>query len=291
MKSSLLKSLSVISLLSCTTPSFAADPVVAIVNGKKFTYSEVMKGKDLLPKQYRSLPEDKLFPILLNQAIDTFLVDAASATSGIADKADTKEAIAKATKDIIAQAYILNNVKAVVTDAAVKAKCDEIIKAFKPEKEVHLFHILVEAEDVAKSIIKALKGGTDFAKLAQTKSKDTTANKGGDLGFFRKGELPKELAEAAFSLKAGAYSETPIKTDFGWHVLKVKESRDAKPPKCEEISNDIKSVLTQEAILKLLEDLRVKAKVELFDKDGKPMPEKAKKDDAVKATPAPAEKK
>lgn len=281
MKSSLLKSLSVFALLASTSPASAADPVVAIVNGQKFTYSEVVKAKASLPKQYQALSNDKIFPVLVNQIVDIYLVDQAAQASGESKKDEVKEAIAKATKDIISQSYILTQVKAKVTDAAVQAKCDEIIKTFKAEKEVHLFHILVDAEDTAKAVIKALKGGTDFKKLAETKSKDTTGKQGGDLGYFRQGDLPKELAEAAFALQPGSYSQTPIKTDFGWHVLKVSDLRDAKPPKCEEIKNEIKGMLTQEAIVSLLEDLRKNAKVDLFDKDGKPMPGK-------KTEPAPA---
>lgn len=284
--SSLLKSLSVVALLASTAPAYAADPVVAVVNGKNFTYSEVMKAKDILPKQYQSLSEDKLFPVLLNQAVDTYLVDQAAQASGEGNKPEVKKAIEKASQDVIAQAYIMDQVKAKVTDAAVKAKCDEVIKLFKPEKEVHLFHILVDAEDVAKSIIKALKGGTEFKKLAEAKSKDATAQKGGDLGFFRKAELPKELGEAAFALKPGSYSETPVKSDFGWHVLQVTELRDAKPPKCEEIKGEIQALLTQEAIVVLLDSLREKAKVQLFDKEGKPMPAKP----AAATQPAAAKK-
>src|SRR3990167_834401 len=204
MKRPLFKSLSLIALLATTLPVLAADnTVVAIVNGKKFTYSEVIKAKASLPKQYQSLPNDKIFPVLVNQTVDVYLVDQAAQTSGEEKKAEVKEAIEKATKDIVAQAYVLNKVKEKVTDAAVQAKCDEIIKGFKAEKEIHLYHILVEAEDTAKAVIKALKGGTEFKKLAETKSKDTTGKQGGDLGYFRKSDLPKELADAAFSLKAG----------------------------------------------------------------------------------------
>lgn len=278
MKSSLFKSLTLLAFLSSASPVHAADPVVAIVDGKKFTYAEVMKAKDTLPKQYKSLPEDKLFPILLNQLIDTYVIGKAAKGSKEASSPEVKKAIEKATEDIVSQAYLLAQIKDKVSDAAVKAKCDEILKAYKPEKEIHLFHILVDSENTAKAVIRALEGGTEFKKLAESKSKDATANKGGDLGYFRKDELPKELADAAFELSVGSYGKKPIKTDFGWHVLKVAEVRDAKPPKCEDIKGEIKTLLAQEAILKVLEDLRAKSKLQLFDKDGKPIQEKAKKE-------------
>ncbi len=300
MKKSLLKSISLVAFLAASTPTFAADPVVAVVDGQKFTYTQVMEAKASLPKQYQAAPDDKLFPVLLNQAVDTFLINKAALASGEAQKPEVKTAIQKATEGIIAQAYLLEKVKGTITDAAVQAKYTEVIKNFPQEKEVHLKHILVDNKETAQGVIKALKGGSDFKKLAQTKSKDETAKEGGDLGFFRKSELPKELADAAFALTPGSYSQEPIKTDFGWHVLKVEEFRDAKPPKFEEVQKELKSLMTQEAVVALVKDLRSHAKIELFDKAGKPLPPESEKPatpaagapaPAAPAAPAPAEKK
>lgn len=281
--------MSLVAFLAISSPVLAADPVVGVVDGQKFTYSQVMESKSSLPKQYQSAPDDKLFPVLLNQAVDTYLINKAAQASGEAQKPEVKKAIAKATENIIAQSYLLDKVKDTISDAAVKAKYAEVIKNFPQEKEVHLKHILVDNEDTAKSVIKALKGGSDFKKLAQAKSKDETAKDGGDLGFFRKSELPKELADAAFAMTPGSYSQEPIKTDFGWHVLKVEEFRDAKPPKFEEVQNELKSLMTQEAIVALVKDLRSKAKIQLFDKAGKPLPlEPEKKPAAATEATAPA---
>lgn len=289
MKTSFLKSLSFIALLATTTPVMAADPVVAIVDGQKFTYSQVMEAKASLPKQYQSAPDEKIFPVLLNQTVDTYLINKAAQASGEAEKPEVKKSIAKQTEEIIAQSYLFDKVKGTITDAAVQAKYDEVIKNFPQEKEVHLRHILVENKDTAMSVIKALKNGSDFKKLAQAKSKDATAKEGGDLGFFRKSELPKELADAAFALTPGSYSQEPVKTDFGWHVLKVEEIRDAKPPKFDEVKNELKALMTQEAVVALIKELRAKAQVELFDTDGKPMPkEPEKKDEAAASKTVPA---
>jgi len=286
MKTSLLQSMSLVAFLAISSPVLAADPVVGVVDGQKFTYSQVMESKSSLPKQYQSAPDDKLFPVLLNQAVDTYLINKAAQASGEAQKPEVKKAIEKATENIIAQSYLLDKVKDTISDAAVKAKYAEVIKNFPQEKEVHLKHILVDNEDTAKSVIKALKSGSDFKKLAQAKSKDETAKEGGDLGFFRKSELPKELADAAFALTPGSYSQEPIKTDFGWHVLKVEEFRDAKPPKFEEVQNELKSLMTQEAIVALVKDLRSKAAIQLFDKAGKPLPLEPEKKPAAATEPA-----
>jgi peptidyl-prolyl cis-trans isomerase C len=288
MKTSLFKSMSLIAFLSVATPALADDPVVAVVDGQKFTYSQVMEAKAGLPKQYQSAPDDKIFPVLLNQAVDTYLINKAALASGEAEKPEVKKSIAKTTEEIIAQAYLLEKVKSTISDAAVQAKYDEVIKNFPEEKEVHLRHILVDSKETALSVIKALKNGGDFKKLAIAKSKDATAKEGGDLGFFRKSELPKELADAAFALTPGSYSQEPVKTDFGWHVLKVEEVRDAKPPKFEEVKAELKSLMTQEAIVEIIKDLRSKAQVELFDKEGKPMPKEAEKKPEAATPVAPA---
>ena len=287
MKASLLKSISLVAFLATATPALAADPVVAVVNGKKFTYSQVMEAKASLPKQYQSADEAKLFPVLLNQAVDTYLIAIAAQASGLADKEEVKKAIEKAKEGIIDQAYLLDKVKDTLTDASIQAKYNEVIKNFPQEKELHLRHILVDSKEVAQSVIKALKNGEDFKKLAKSKSKDGTKNEGGDLGFFRKSELPKELADAAFALTPGAYSAEPVKTDFGWHVLKVDEVRDAKPPKFEDVKNELKNLMTQEAVLALVKDLRSKAKIEFFDKNGKPMPLEPEKKPEPVAPAAP----
>jgi peptidyl-prolyl cis-trans isomerase C len=278
MKTSLLKSISFVAFLAMAgVPAYAADPVVAKVDGKTFTYSQVMEAKSALPKQYQSAPEDKIYPVLLNQIVDTYLIEKAASSAGLENQPDVQKAIAKAKEGIIAQAFLLEKVKDLITDAAVQEKYNEVVKNFPKEKEVHLRHILVKDQAMAQSIVKALKNGTDFKKLAKEKSTDGTKNEGGDLGFFRKSELPKELAESAFSLTPGTYSQTPIKTDFGWHVIMVDQIRDAVPPKFDEIKNELKGLMTQEAVVALVKDLRSKSKIELFDKDGKPLPAEAEK--------------
>lgn len=289
MKTSLLKSISFIAFLAAATSvNAAADTVVANVNGQKFTYSQVMEAKSSLPKQYQSAPDDKIFPVLLNQTVDTYLIEKAATAAGLENKPEVKKAIEKAKEGIIAQAYLLEKVKDKITDAAIQEKYNEVIKNFPKEKEVHLRHILVDNKETAQSVIKALKNGTDFKKLAQTKSKDATAKEGGDLGFFRKSELPKDLAEAAFALTPGTYSQEPVKTDYGWHVLMVEQMRDAVPPKFEDIKNELKGLMTQEAVVALVKNLRAEAKVELFNADGTPMKVEPAAAPAPAAAVAPA---
>lgn len=288
MKISFLKSVSFLAVLTVATTNVqAADPVVATVNGHTFTYSQVMETKEGLPKKFQSEPDDKLYPVLVNQIVDTYLIAQAAAAAKTADKPEVKKALAKSAENIIAQAFMLDKIKGVITDAAVKAKYDEVIKNLPKEQEVHLRHILVDSKATAEGVIKALKNGEDFQKLAKAKSKDATANKGGDLDWVRKGELPKELADLAFSLKPGTFAQEPVKTDFGWHILMVDQIRDAVPPKFDEVKNEIKGLLTQEAVVALVKELRATAKIELKDKEGKgPLKTEAAAPEADKAAPA-----
>ncbi len=300
MKTSLLRTVSLVAFLGMTAPAMAADPVVAEVDGQKYTYSQVMELKNALPKQAQSFPDEKLFPILVNEMVDNYLIKKAAEASGVATTPDVEKNIAKAKEDIIAQAYLLSKVKDKITDEAVKAKFDKVIKEMPQQKEAHVRHIVVEKPEDAKAVIKALKNKGDFKKLAQSKSKDTTASEGGELGWINKGDpqLPQNLSDAIFALKPGTFSEEPIKTDYGWHVIFVEEIRDAKPPKFEEVKNELKTLMTQEAILSLVKELRKTANIKLFDKDGKPLPlepEKKPEAPAAPATPAapaaPSEKK
>ncbi len=252
-----------------------ADSIVAKVNGKDIKYSEVMAQKDELGKEAQAVPAETLFPLLQNKMVNEIIMEMAAAKSGIEKDPEVLDALEKLKQRLYMQAFLAKQIKGLVTDAAVKARYDDLVAKFPNEKEVKLRHIVVEDEKTAKAVIKALENKTDFAKLAKEKSTDkTTAKQGGELGFVAKSILPKEMQEAVASLKVGEYSKAPVKTEFGWHVFKIDEERDAKPPKFEEAKDELKNMMAEEELVKFMEKLRGEAKVELFDKDGKPMPVK-----------------
>ncbi|MFA7429589.1 MAG: peptidylprolyl isomerase, partial [Rhodospirillaceae bacterium] len=129
-------------------------------------------------------------------------------------------------------------------------------------------HILVDSEDAAKAIITDLKKGGDFAAIAKEKSSDPGAANGGDLGWFTKGTMVPEFAEAAYALKPGAITEAPVKTQFGWHIIKVEDRRKAEPPTFDEAKEDLRAQMAEEAVTEVLAGLRKDAKVETFALDG-----------------------
>ena len=147
----------------------------------------------------------------------------------------------------------------------MKKVYEEASKQITGEKEVHARHILVETEDEAKAIAEELKKGADFAELAKKKSKDPGASDGGDLGFFTKEQMVPEFSAVAFALEPGKISD-PVKSQFGWHVIKVEEKRNRKAPDFEQVKAQIETYVTRKAQAEYVAKLREAAKVERMDK-------------------------
>jgi peptidyl-prolyl cis-trans isomerase C len=170
----------------------------------------------------------------------------------------------------------------------LQKRYEERLKAMPTEEEVHARHILVSTEDEAKALIAELKKGAAFDKLAKEKSTDKASGaEGGDLGWFKKSDMVKEFADAAFALKKGELTDNPVKTQFGYHVIKLEDRRQAPPPTFEELQDQIREELARETVTQILDQLRAGAKIEKFNIDGsKAEPQAAKP--AVPGAPAPA---
>jgi peptidyl-prolyl cis-trans isomerase C len=149
------------------------------------------------------------------------------------------------------------------TDANMRKVYDEAAKNQKPTPEVHARHILVISEDEAKAALKRVKGGEDFAKVADEISKDP-GSKGGDLGWFEKERMVPEFAEAAFKLEKGQISD-PVKSQFGWHIIKLEDKRTKEFPPFETVKDQVARFVVQKAQGELITQLREKAKIEKTD--------------------------
>jgi len=173
--------------------------------------------------------------------------------------------------------------KAATTDEAMKKVYDEAAKQIEGEQEVHARHILVETEDEAKAIEAELKKGADFAELAKKKSKDPGAADGGDLGFFTKDQMVPEFSTVAFALEPGKISD-PVKSQFGWHIIKVEEKRSRKAPDFDQVKAQIETYVTRKAQAEYVAKLRESAKVERMDQaSNTPAPDAAKPSDSKMA--------
>lgn len=251
------------------------DRVVSRVDGKEIKLSDVKALENALPPQVKAQIKDpaKLEELLIKQLEDLEALRAEAKKSGIENDADVKEAQAKANDQVTIQAFLAKYIKTEVTEAAVRVKYDDDIKNLpKDAMEVKARHILVKDEKTAKDIIKKLDNGADFMKLARDYSIDKgSAANGGDIGYFQKNEMVPEFVTAAFALTPGKYTKEPVKTQFGYHIIKSDDSRKVKPKKFEDEAERIQGELTEKAMGDLVKKLRSKSKIERFDQNGKPI--------------------
>ena len=235
-----------------------SDPVLAKVNGTEIKQSDLAVAEadigDSLPAD---TTPDKKRELLVSYLINVNLLAQAAEQRKLDQAPDFAQRIAFARKKVLVQSLMENENKAATSDAAIKKFYDENLK---PQPEVHARHILVETEDQAKDVVKKLKAGADFAALAKELSKDP-GSEGGDLGYITKDQVVPEFGNAAFALDKGKISD-PVKTQFGWHVIKVEDKRDRKPPALDQVKDRIKAVLAQKAGEEMMQKLRASAKIE-----------------------------
>jgi peptidyl-prolyl cis-trans isomerase C len=248
------------------------DPVLATVNGQPIRFSDVKDAVATLPPQARAMPPQQLYPLLVEQLIDARALLIQAQRVGLDKDPEVQKVVKMAQEHALETALLNKVVRPQVTEEAVKAKFDQDNAGKQGETEVHARHILVPDEATAKKIIAELKKGGDFAALSKQYSKDPGAAKqGGDLGFFKKTEMVPEFADAAFALKDNEVSPTPVKTQFGWHVIQVMGHRSAPPPNYEEQRDQLRQAMIQAAVQKEVASVRSAVTIEKFNMDGTPV--------------------
>lgn len=262
---------SLIAAPSLALPALAADdPVVAKVNGAEIRKSEVDAATRQLPPQVRQAGLDKFYPQLLEELIGKKLLTTKAYAENTANRDDVKRAVKAATDDIVAEAYVNKVVDGQITEDKLKARYNELVAKMPKGEEINARHILVESEAKAKELIAKIKAGGDFAKLAQENSKDTgSAKDGGSLGWFRDKDMVPEFSKAAFAMKKGEVSAAPVKTQFGYHVIRVEDRRPAQAPAYDAVKPRIEQQVGNELARDYLRGLIRTAKVERFSLDGK----------------------
>jgi peptidyl-prolyl cis-trans isomerase C len=262
-------------------PQPLKDPVVATANGVPIRLSELEVAQQSLPQQYRNMPLQAVFPALLDRIIDSKLVVQEAKKNKVNEDPAFKKRMAFVEDQVLQDFWIQREIARRVSAEKLQQRYEERLKSMPSEEEVHARHILVASEDEAKALIADIKKGAAFDKLAKEKSTDKASGaEGGDLGWFKKSDMVKEFADAAFALKKGAMSETPVKTQFGYHIIKLDDRRKAPPPAFEEMADQLREEMAREAITAQLDQLRSGAKIEKFNMDG------SKPDSAAPAKPA-----
>lgn len=241
-----------------------ADTVVATVNGTDITVGHMIVLRDALPDQYKNLPAKVLFDGILDQLVQQTVL--AQSFDGLVKAIDLR--LENEERSLRAGAAISEAVDERVTDAALNALYQERFSAITPETEYNASHILVETEDEAKAIIDELNGGADFATLAQEKSTGPSGPNGGGLGWFSKGMMVAPFEAAVMDMEVGAISAAPVQTQFGWHVIRLNETRLKDAPAFDDVRDQLLDELRQKAVEDVVTDLSANADIVREDTSG-----------------------
>lgn len=251
--------------------------IVANVNGIEIKHIDIVEAHKMLPEQYSKIPFEQIFPTLLDSVIDTYLTAADGRSKGV-DKTDAfKKELARIERQLLQRNVINEAIAKMVTDASLQDAYAQMKTQNTGNEEIRARHILVKEEKTALAVIAELDKGKDFAELAKTKSTGPSGATGGDLGYFGSGQMVPAFEKAAFALEKGAYTTTPVKTQFGFHVIKQEDRRAKAPPAFAEVEQRLRTQLSQAAGAQYMAKLRKAAKIEKF------LPEPA-------VTPAPEKK-
>lgn len=246
-------------------PALAADPtadtVLATVNGVKITLGDVIATREGLPDQYKSLPDDQLFKGILDQ-----LVQQEALKQSVGDTLSKRQATAleNLKRNYLSNDVLVTGIKDAVGEPAIQKAYDAKYKDMAPQLEYHAAHILVDSEDKAKALLAEIAGGKAFADVAKANSKDGSAAAGGDLGWFGVGAMVKPFEDAVLAAPIGKVVG-PIKTDFGWHLILVSETRNKAAPALADVHDQIAQEVQKSAIATFIKSVTDKATVTRTD--------------------------
>ncbi len=248
-----------------------ADPVIATVDGKPIHLSELSEMTRNLPEQLQGMSPDQLYPILLDQLVDQEAMAIAARKEGLLNDPSVQKRIEIGTEQVLQAALITKTVGPQISEDAIKAAYEKEYANQPGVEEIHARHILVASQAQAEAIIKQLDQGADFAKLAQKYSTDPGSVNGGDLGWFKKTDMVPEFANAAFAMKDGQITQTPVHSQFGWHVIQVLGHRVDPAPTLAQVHDKIRNQLIQQGIHNLLTSVRSQVTIKEYAPDGSPL--------------------
>lgn len=262
-----------------TLPVTAEDPVLARVDGEAIRVSDLAAiAGEVLPPEMAVLPAAALLqslpPEVAGQLLDRAIAERAivlvARRQGLDQDPVVRDRVRRAEEQELQQALLAREVAALVTDEAVRARYESDAAARRAEEEVRARHILLPTEAAARTALEELRRGADFATVARARSTDPGSREGGDLGFFKRGDMVAEFAEAAFALAPGQVSAAPVRTQFGWHVIRLEERRHAAAPPFEAARDQLRRQLMAEQVQTVVARIRGEARIERLDQPVRP---------------------
>lgn len=255
-----------------TTETTAADPeegvtgqtVVATVNGENITVGDIVALRTELPPQYQSIPDRQLYDGLINQMINQILLSQAATRAGMEDQPAVKRGLEMQRMSYLAELYARERIDAALTRDAVETEYARRYAAEEPKLEYNASHILVPEEDVAKEIAEIARGDVDFAELTKERSTGPSGPNGGNLGWFGDGQMVPAFEAGVKALEAGGVSD-PIQTQFGWHVIKLNETREKAPPALSEVYQELAGDMARQITDAMVQALREAGTVEFIE--------------------------
>jgi peptidyl-prolyl cis-trans isomerase C len=252
------------------------DKVIAIVNGHEIRTSEVQMATDDIVGQLPDLPPKLRYPFVVEYLIERHLLAQYAVKEGIAETDEYKRRLALYQAKALRDAYFFQTIRPQVTEEMIKAAYDEEAAKVAQTERIRARHILLGTEKEAQDILDRLNKGEDFAALAKQYSLDGSKDYGGDLGYFTAPEMVVEFSTAAFALKAGEISQ-PVKTDFGWHIIKLEDRKMGAAQPYDQVKSAIRNVLLRRKVQEAMDKIRAASKVEIVDEDLKKYAEDAAK--------------
>lgn len=226
-----------------------ADTVVATVNGQDVTLGQMIMIRASLPDEYQQLPPDVLWQGILDQIVQQEVL---AQTDMATETRRVRTALENERRSLLASEVIGQIAEDAVTDEAVREAYEAQFAEAAQGTEYNASHILVETEEEAQAVAEKVRGGADFATAARENSTGPSGPNGGSLGWFGPGMMVEPFQEAVEALEPGEISD-PVQTQFGWHVIKLNETRDAEAPELEEVRAQIRTELQQQAVQEFID--------------------------------------
>ncbi|WP_296589239.1 peptidylprolyl isomerase [Roseibium sp.] len=254
--------------LSLGSTSLAAqepDDVVAKVGDVEITEADIAFAARDLGQELQRVPPAQWRQVLLDVVVDMELMAQAARKDGLDQDPEFKKQLAHLEMRALRNAYLAQKVQGGITDEDLQKAYDEQFADFEGVEEINARHILVKEKAEAEAIVKELEGGADFAELAREKSTGPSGPNGGDLGFFGKGQMVKPFEDAVFALEKGEFTKEPVETQFGWHVIKLEDTRKQEKPPLEAVGDQLRQGLIRDRYEEIMAGLKNDIGVEILD--------------------------